>query len=155
MTSLIFGAINFVVILSIGRYVYLRWFKPQIIDAIASQEQHQQNLNSELSGLENKIKEISLDLVLQQQQANDLLQKVQDWNAAHFAALRTQNAQVKVLQIQIDTKNRLKSQNLAFDLAQKKILKIMLPKVGQGLVAHFENPSVASQFLQQICDKLD
>ena len=155
MASLIFGGINFIVFLGLGRYTYLRWFRPQIISAITYKERYQQNLNSELSGLESKIKEISLDLVLQQEQANNLLQKVQDWQTAYLVDLRLQTAQVKILQTKIDTKNQLKSQNLVFNLTQKKLLKKIVSKAEQELVARFANPVVANHFLQQVCDKLD
>lgn len=155
MTNLIFGGINFVVILMVGKYVYLRWFRSQIVDAIASKDQYHQDLNSELSGLENKIKEVSLDLVLQQEQASDLLQKVQNWQAVYQADLQLQAAQVKSLQIAIDTKNQLKLQNLVVNLAQKKLLKQSLPQVEQGLIGRFADQLVAADFLKQACNKLD
>jgi|DEB19_MinimDraft_3_1074340.scaffolds.fasta_scaffold151463_1 hypothetical protein len=154
MTNLIFDGINFVIIFYVGRYVYLRWFKSQIIGAIASKNQYRQDLNSELSGIENKIKEIALDLVLQQELADDLLQKVQNWQLAHLAYLQSQEAQVKRSQVLIDIKKQLKLQNLAVSLAQKKLLIVVLPKVQQTLVDYFDNRSVATEFLNQACDKL-
>lgn len=153
MTTLIFGGINFVVILFIARYVYLRWFKAQILAAIDNKSQIQKDLNLELSTLENRIKEVSLDLVVQQAQAMVLLQKVQDWQAVRLEHLRLQNIQIKALQVGIDTRNQLKLQNLVLNLAQKKIITVALPQVKQELQDHFAGQSFASDFLAQACAK--
>ncbi len=155
MANLIFGWINFGVMLLVGRYVYLRWFKAQIKTAIIAKNNDLQNLDRELSSLENQIKETAINLELQKQQAALLLANVQRWQSVYLANQQAENAQIKLLQIQIDTKNQLKLQHLALESVQKKLLTQALEQATSLLQDQFNKPVVAKQFLQNICDKLD
>lgn len=155
MANLVFGWINFGVMLLVGRYVYLRWFKTQIKTAIIAKKNEFQDLDRELSSLENQVKETAINLELQKQQAALLLANVQHWQDVYLSNQQVENAQIKLLQIQIDTKNQLKLQHLALASVQKKLLTQALEQASIILQDQFNKPTVAKQFLHNICDKLD
>lgn len=155
MANLFFGWLNFLILLLISRYIYLKWFKLQIQAAIKTKDNFVQDLSCELSSLENQVKEGVFDLALQEQQAINLLQKVQDWQAVYQQDLHVQAAYIKDLQLQIDTKNQIKLQNLALILAQKKLLTVALAQADSQLRTRFVDQNLTSSFLAQACDKLD
>lgn len=155
MINLIFGWINFLVTILIGGYAYLRWFKKPIKSAIALQKTQKQDLEIELSALQNQIKVVSLDLVFQAEQAAQLLSKVEAWQQAYFAKEQLYYTQVKTIQEQVDLKNQIKLQNLNLILAQKMLFRSTFTQATDTLKDNFSNQQLAAEFLEQICDKLD
>lgn len=154
MTNLFFAWVNFGITIFIGRYVYRRWIKDQLDTSIQKDKDKAQNLHIEVSQLENEVKELSVDLVLQENQAANLLNKLKLWQSAfnNDHALDMQNiANVQAIILQ---KNELKLKNLALNLAQKKILSTVLIEAGLVLQDKFEKKQEASLLLSQIVDEL-
>ena len=154
MLNLIFAWINFGITLGLARYVYLRWFKINIAQIINKNKDHLFDLNTELSTLENQVREIAIDLALQAQLASSLLTKVQNWANAYQHTLILNARQTQLIQAQIDLRNQLKIAYLATSLAQKKMFTQVLTQAEQALLANFASQGQAQAFLNSVLDNL-
>jgi len=155
MIKLFFAWLNFGIILALGYYVYQRWFKAQLHLAIQTKKNQLQGLQNQVGSLENQIKELSIDLVLQQNKATDLVTKLQLWQTCFVAKQAQQADDFEKIQIKIEYNNQIKLQNLSLGLAQKAILAETLFQTNNLLREKFENLDQANLILKDALTKLN
>lgn len=155
MMSLVFAWLNFAIYILIGRYAYQRWFKTQLSTAISAKKTKLQNLQNEVSGLENQIKELAVDLVLQEKQAVDLFAKLEKWREVALITQQTEQQEFANLQQMIAKNNQIKMQNLALKLAQKHMLANVVSQTTELLCEQFKQSENANIMMRGIFNKLE
>lgn len=155
MMSFIFAWLNFVIFITIGRYFYQRWFKTQLSASIKANSDKITNLQNEVGGLENQIKALAFDLVLQENQSIELLDKLKRWRTVFMADQQTELQKIADVQAVIAQNNQIKLQNIALKLAQKKMLADVVAQTNDLLHARFKKRENANLMTDRVLGKLE
>lgn len=154
MTGLIFGWLNLALFLIIAKYVYQKWFKSQLSTSISTKQDQFQALQNEVVGLENQIKDLAIDLVLQEKQSADLLDKLKRWQTVFINNQQAELLEFEQVQKNIIHKNKIKSQNLTLKLAQNQSLVQVIAQSTELLKNQFGHQQKANSMLCNVLDKL-
>lgn len=155
MMSLIFAWLNFAIFIMIGRYIYRKWFKTQLCTSLKLKQDEFKKMQNEVGSLESQIKELTLDLVLQQKQSTDLLSKLKQWRAVFMDDQQLELQKIAHLQAIIAQNKQTKLQNIALKLTQKHLLMDIVPQVSDLLHEQFRSPDKAKSMLFGALEKLE
>jgi hypothetical protein len=155
MMSLIFAWLNFAIFIAIGRYAYQKWFKTQLEISIKAKADQIRNLQNEVSGLQNQIKELTVDVVLQEKQSLELLDKLKLWRAVFMADQQIELQKSIEMQAMIAQNNQIKLQNIAIKLAQKQLLVDVVAQAGDLLHEQFKRLEDANLMMDSVLAKLE
>ena len=112
-------------------------------------------LSNDVSSLQGQVKEVSLDLVLQTQQSEQLLDKLKKWQKIFTDTQLAEADGLAILQENISLKNQIKSNNLILHLAQRKLLVVAIDQAANMLRDKFSKDDVAGKIVTSALDKLD
>lgn len=155
MMALVFAWINLVIYSLIGRHAYHKWFKSRLRSSIASKQAKLQDLQSSADQLENQVSSLKTDLKLQDEQFSILLKKLKLWNEAVVSNQKNEHQELIGLQHKIDKNNQIKMQNLALNLAQKKVLTKVVGETTNILYERFRKPENVDKMMLNVFKKLE
>ena len=155
MMSIIFGWINFAILLGLGRYAYKRFLQSPIKKIIEKEDNDVLALRADASSLENHVVEVVMELKVQEQKAVELIEKVKLWQKSFEESQKENLDTVEKNQKSIDENNEIRSNNLAIKITRDKLLSLALVDVRGQLEKKFSKDGSASDFLDQVCNNLN
>lgn len=151
MMSIIFGWINFAILLVLGRYAYKRFLQSPIKKIIDKEEGDVLALRADASSLEGHVVEVVMELKVQEAKAAELIEKAKLWQKSFEESQKENLDVVEKNQKTIDQSNEIRLNNLAVKITRDKLLSLALVNVKGQLEKKFSKDSSASDFLDQVC----
>ena len=153
MLKLIFGWINFVIFLGLLYWFYRRNLQSQITKGIHTGQSHTLKLETTASDLENRVREVAVDHILQTQQIALLLDRAACWRRSFQSLLIAEKdlfAQRTAHLLDQDS-NRLR--NLSCQVSDHLLLKSVLQQTEIELKKQFANRELAQHFLDRAVEQ--
>lgn len=155
MVNFIFSWLNFGIFILICRLVYRRFFKERLALALEATQDKIRALQQEVSSLESQVREVAVDLVLQENETADLLAKVKRWQTEFELVRQVELKNCALIQSSLLDQNEVKMQNLSLNAAQKELLTAALVEVSSVLSDKFKKKTDTDKYLCRVLDRLD
>jgi len=123
--TIFFRLLNFVVLIALSAFVFKKYFRKSIEDAIEQKQLEEINVGNQIRELEQRSKNLSEEIVRQEQLCEHLIERTTQWHQAFDIQTQDQLEEQKKLALQA----QLRVEKQAENLASERIIKAVGPMV--------------------------
>lgn len=148
--SVFFRLLNFIVLIGLAAFIFKRYFRKSIEESIEQKRLEEINVGNQIRDLEHRSKNLSEEIVRQEQLCEYLIEKTAQWKQAFEHQTQDLLKEQKKLAVQAQLKTDKQAEIITRERLTKAVIPIALEQTTQKLKDLYADPKNNKDFIDPI-----